>query len=236
MKVTLLAHTPEPEKLIAAAAKLCYSGKPDVESLMDSLTPESTEKFVDKLTSLGHESPFEHASFTFAIEGVSRAFLAQLSRHRVGVSLSVVSQRYVSMEKFETILPPAIKANDKARILYRSIEADVKNAYKEMQELGIKNEDARAILMNAQECRLIMTANVRALWHLASERMCSRAQKEINSVITEIIRQCQEVSPVLFKNAGPKCMKGYCPEGAMCCGRAPTMDMLLKAYKESKAS
>lgn len=236
MKVTLLAHTPEPEKLIAAAAKLCYSGKPDVESLMDSLTPESTEKFIDKLVSLGHESPFEHASFTFAIEGVSRAFLAQLSRHRVGVSLSVVSQRYVSMEKFETILPPAIKANDKARILYRSIEADVKNAYKEMQELGIKNEDARAILMNAQECRLIMTANVRALWHLASERMCSRAQKEINSVITEIIRQCQEVSPVLFKNAGPKCMKGYCPEGAMCCGRAPTMDMLLKAYKESKAS
>lgn len=230
MKVTLLAHTPEPEKLIAAAAKLCYSGKPNVESLMDSLTPESTEKFIDKLVSLGHESPFEHASFTFAIEGVSRAFLAQISRHR-HISLSVVSQRYVSMEKFETILPPAIKANDKARILYRAIVADIKKAYKEMQDMGIKNEDARAILMNAQECRMILTANVRTLWHLAHERMCVRAQTEARSVVTEMIRQCKEVSPVLFKNAGPKCVKGYCPEGSMTCGKAPTMEELKRAWQ-----
>lgn len=69
-------------------------------------------------------------------------------------------------------------------------------------------------------------------WH---ERMCVRAQAEAWSVVTEMIRQCKEVSPVLFKNAGPKCMKGYCPEGAMTCGKAPTMEELLKAYEGMKS-
>ncbi len=232
MKVTLLTHTNEPEKIIAAAANLCYSGKADVDSLLESLTPETVGKLIDKLISMGHESPFEHASFTFAIEGVSRAFLAQVSRHR-HISLSVMSQRYVSMEKFETLMPAAIKNNDEARILYRALVADVKTAYKKMQEMGIKNEDARAILMNAQECRMILTANVRSLWHLANERMCVRSQSEIRAVVTEMIRQCREVAPALFRNAGPKCVKGFCPEGKMSCGKAPTMDVLLKAYTDS---
>ena len=229
MKVTLLAHTPEPEKVVAAAANLCYSGKADIDSLMDSLTPESTEKLINKLISMGHESPFEHVSFTFGIEGVSRAFLAQISRHR-HISLSVMSQRYVSMEKFETLMPAAIKNKDKARILYRAIEADIKSAYKQMQEMGIKNEDARAILMNAQECRMILTGNVRSLWHLAHERMCARAQSEIRAVVTEMIRQCKEVAPTLFQNAGAKCVKGFCPEGHMSCGKKPTLEELKKAY------
>ena len=203
MKVTLLAHTPEPEKVVAAAANLCYSGKADIDSLMDSLTPESTEKLINKLISMGHESPFEHVSFTFGIEGVSRAFLAQISRHR-HISLSVMSQRYVSMEKFETLMPAAIKNKDKARILYRAIEADIKSAYKQMQEMGIKNEDARAIL--------------------------ARAQSEIRAVVTEMIRQCKEVAPTLFQNAGAKCVKGFCPEGHMSCGKKPTLEELKKAY------
>ena len=234
MKVTLLSHTSHPERLVAAAANLCYSGKADVDSLLESLTPEAVEKLIDKLVSMGHESPFEHSSFTFAIEGVSRAFLAQISRHR-HISLSVMSQRYVSMEKFETLMPVAIKNKDEARILYRSIEADIKTAYQKMQEMGIKNEDARAILMNAQECRMILTANVRALWHLANERMCVRAQSEIRAVVTEMIRQCREAAPALFRNAGPKCVKGFCPEGKMSCGKVPTMETLLKAYEGMKS-
>ena len=232
MKVTLLTHTNEPEKIIAAAANLCYSGKADVDSLLESLTPEAVGKLIDKLISMGHESPFEHSSFTFAVEGVSRAFLAQISRHR-HISLSVMSQRYVSMEKFETLMPASIKNKDEARILYRAVEADIKTAYKKMQDMGIKNEDARAILMNAQECRMILTANVRSLWHLANERMCVRAQSEIRAVVTEMIRQCREVAPALFRNAGPKCVKGFCPEGKMSCGKVPTMDVLLKAYTDS---
>ena len=92
-KVTLLTHTPEPEKIIAAAAKLCYSAA-EINHLLDNLTEEKTEKFLQRLVDLGHESPIEHVTFTFGIEGVSRALLAQITRHRIA-SFSVQSQRYV---------------------------------------------------------------------------------------------------------------------------------------------
>ena len=230
MKVTLLAHTPEPEKLVAAAAKLCYSQKVNIESLMDSLTPDNVEKFVGKLESYGHGSPFEHASFTFAIEGVSRAFLAQITRHRVGTSFSVRSQRYCSEENFETIMPPAVKANDEARIAYRSVEADIKNAYHKMREAGIANEDARSILPNSCETRMIVTMNVRQLWHYFNERCCTRAQTEHRQVANEMLRLCKKAAPILFRHAGPKCVQGYCPEGSMSCGKVPTMEELQKAY------
>ena len=234
MKVTLLAHTPEPEKLVAAAAKLCYSQSADVATLMDGLTPEATEKFLNKLMDLGHKSPVEHVSFTFAIEGVSRAFLAQISRHRVGVSLSVRSQRYCSESNFETVMPPAVYANDEARIAYRSVEADIKAAYKKMQEVGIANEDARSVLPNSCETRMIVTMNARELFHFFGERCCTRAQLEIRQGAVEMLRLCKEVAPILFKNAGPKCVQGYCPEGSMSCGKAPTMKKLQEAYKLMK--
>ena len=234
MKVTLLAHTPEPEKVVAAAAKLCYSQSADVASLMKGLTPEATEKFLNKLMALGHESPIEHVSFTFAIEGVSRAFLAQQSRHRLQ-SMSVRSQRYCSESNFETVMPPAIKLNDEARIAYRTIEADVRAVYKRMQDVGIANEDARSVLPNSCETRMIITMNARELMHYFGERCCTRAQLEIRQVANEMLRQCKEVAPLLFKNAGPKCTKGCCPEGAMSCGRAPTMEALLNAYNNKTA-
>ena len=230
MKVTLLTHTPEPEKVVAAAANLCYSQKVNVDTVMSSLTPESTKKLLTMLQNSGHESPFEHASFTFAIEGVSRAFLAQITRHRVGASYSVRSQRYCSEADFETIMPPAIEKNDEARIAYRSVVADIKHAYTKMQELGIKNEDARSVLPNACETRMIVTMNVRELWHFFNERCCTHAQLEIRQVANAMLRLCQEAAPLLFQNAGAKCVKGYCPEGKRGCGKAPTMEDLQKAY------
>ncbi len=108
MKVELLAYTPDADKIVAAAAKLCYA-KSDIANLMDGLTPEKTESFLKILSDLGHESPVEHASFTFGIEGVSRALLAQITRHRIA-SFSVQSQRYVSKLDFEYVTPPEIEA------------------------------------------------------------------------------------------------------------------------------
>lgn len=230
MKVTLLAHTPEPERLVAAAAKLCYSQKADIDSLMESLTPEATEKFLNKLIELNHESPLEHVSFTFAIEGVSRAFLAQHSRHRLQ-SMSVRSQRYCSESNFKTIIPPAVMNSYPAKIAYQKAEDSIKAAYTLMQEAGVKNEDARSILPNSCETRMIVTMNVRELLHYFNERCCTRAQFEIRQVANEMLRQCKEVAPILFKNAGPKCVKGYCPEDKMSCGKAPTMSELQRAYK-----
>ena len=123
MKVALIAHTALPEKLVAASAKLCYSAS-SIDTVMDGLTEEKTASFVDMLSEIGHESPTEHASFTFGIEGVSRSLLAQLTRHRMA-SYSVQSQRYVTANQFEYVIPPEIAAIPEAAEEYlRAMEED----------------------------------------------------------------------------------------------------------------
>ena len=116
MKVTLIAHTPDPEKTIACAAKLCYSAS-TIDTLYDGLTEEKAADFVGMLAEIGHESPIEHASFTFGIEGVSRALLAQITRHRIA-SYSVQSQRYVREKEFEFVTPPEIEACPEAKKVF----------------------------------------------------------------------------------------------------------------------
>ena len=106
LEVELIAHTPEPDKLVAASARICYSSY-DVMSIMDNMTPKQVEDLIHKLTNMGHESPFEHASFTFSVSGVSRTLLAQITRHRIA-SYSVRSQRYLEECNFGYIIPKEI--------------------------------------------------------------------------------------------------------------------------------
>ena len=230
MNVILLTHTPEPEKIVAAAAKLCYSQKADIQTLMDGLDTEATNKFIDKLMTMHHESPLEHVSFTFAIEGVSRALLAQITRHRIA-SFSVRSQRYCSEEDFDSIIPDPVYQDPKKRAVFRSAMADIKIAYNELQDLGSKNEDARSVLPNACATRMIITMNLRELLHFFNLRCCVRAQAEIRELANRMLILCEEVSPILFTHAGAHCEAlGYCPEGKMSCGRAPTLEKLLDSY------
>ena len=230
MNVILLTHTPEPEKIVAAAAKLCYSQKADIQTLMDGLDIETVNKFIDKLMTMHHESPLEHVSFTFAIEGVSRALLAQITRHRIA-SFSVRSQRYCSEEDFDSIIPDPVYQDPKKRAVFHSAMADVKIAYNELQDLGSKNEDARSVLPNACATRMIVTMNLRELLHFFNLRCCVRAQAEIRELANRMLILCEEVSPVLFTHAGAHCEAlGYCPEGKMSCGRAPTLEKLLDSY------
>ena len=230
MNVILLTHTPEPEKIVAAAAKLCYSQKADIQTLMDGLDTEAVNKFIDKLMTMHHESPLEHVSFTFAIEGVSRALLAQIARHRIA-SFSVRSQRYCSEEDFDSIIPDPVYQDPKKRAVFHSAMADVKIAYNELQDLGSKNEDARSVLPNACATRMIVTMNLRELLHFFNLRCCVRAQAEIRELANRMLILCEEVSPVLFTHAGAHCEAlGYCPEGKMSCGRAPTLEKLLDSY------
>ena len=126
MKVQLISYTPNPEKTVACAAKLCYSPI-GIDQVYDGLTEEKARDFVDMLSSMGHESPIEHVSFTFGIEGVSRAFLAQVTRHRLA-SYSVQSQRYVKENQFEYVTPPEIEADPKAKeIFIKAMEQDMEN-------------------------------------------------------------------------------------------------------------
>ncbi|MEA5039570.1 MAG: FAD-dependent thymidylate synthase [Clostridiaceae bacterium] len=241
LNVQLVTYTPEPEKLVAAAAKMCYSAS-GADAVMDGLTPDRTAKFLDMLTELGHESPIEHASFTFAVEGVSRSLLAQLTRHRIA-SFSVQSQRYVKENQFTYITPPEIAAD--AAVLTRYTEAmDACHArYLELSALlearhlstllaeGVPEkqararaekmaiEDARYVLPNACETKLMMTMNARALYNFFRLRCCNRAQWEIREMAWQMLFLCREAAPVLFAKAGPSCLHGACQEGSMSCGK-----------------
>ena len=241
-KVTLIAYTPMPEQTVACAAKLCYSPA-DIETVKDGLDQEKAAGFVDMLAKIGHESPSEHVSFTFGIEGVSRALLAQITRHRIA-SYSVQSQRYVKEAQFEFVLPPAIenipqakeeflKAMEEDQRHYDSLVSTLKQAHmKEWLRLGMDEkqaaqkaekqaiEDARFVLPNACCTKMICTFNARSLLNFFSHRCCNRAQWEIQDVAMQMLRLCLQAAPALFKTAGPPCTRGGCTEGKMTCGRA----------------
>lgn len=266
-KVKLLSHTLNPELVVACAGKLCYS-KVGVEELQEKQTEESITRFVTMLADMGHESPIEHASFTFAIEGVSRACTHQLVRHRIA-SYSQQSQRYVNLvETFDYIIPPAYRDGNHLERMYRNAMKQSSDAYESLvktaiiekaKSLGIAEiyakeiinggdsfrkefptlldffkskqrkeylaiekkaiEDARYVLPNACETKIVVTMNARTLMNFFHHRACDRAQWEIRELTDIMIKAVREVAPVLFKKAGPNCVKGPCPEGTMSCGK-----------------
>lgn len=234
MKVSLLTCTERPEKIVAAAAKLCYSNA-EVDDLMDKLTPIKIEGFLNRLSKIGHESPFEHISFTFAIEGISRACSHQLVRHRIA-SYSQQSQRYVNLKKtFAYVEPKAIQEDAKASREFHKIMKDIHNAYEKITELlkeeyiadgydektseKMSIEDARYVLPNACETKIIVTMNARALMNFFKLRCCNRAQWEIRELADKMLEICKEKAPNIFKYAGAACMHGQCSEGEMTCGK-----------------
>ena len=241
MKVELLRYTPDGEKLVASAAKLCYSAV-GIDKIEENLSEKNTDKFLEMLVDLGHESTIEHVNFTFGVEGVSRTLTHQLVRHRIG-SYSQQSQRYVKLEQFEYIIPPSIATDEEANKLFvEAMENDqeyynritdilFEKHFKEylaqgMKEREAKNksekqaiEDARYVFPNACETKIVFTMNARSLLNFFRLRTCNRAQWEIRELAIEMLRKVKGVYPTLFKNAGPACLKGPCPEGTMTCGK-----------------
>lgn len=233
LKVRLISHTPDAERVIAAAAKLCYA-RSDIDTVMEGLTPEKTEQFLEMLSSLGHESPIEHISFTFGIENVSRALLAQITRHRIA-SFSVQSQRYVAEDGFDFILPPAIEANEEAKALYLDTMEELSRRYTALTALLMEGtegtvadkkkaiEDARFVLPNGCTTKMMVTMNARSLLNFFRLRCCSRAQWEIRALAEQMLLLVKDVCPTVFRYAGPPCVKGGCSEGKMTCGKAKEM-------------
>lgn len=228
MKVALLQHTPEPELTIALAARLCYSNV-DIAALKEKLSGADIKNFLDKIMSLGHQSVLEHASFTFGVEGISRVTSHQLVRHRVA-SFSQQSQRYVShKERFAVVTPPTIAANPEFAERFEAQVAALHAAYAALVEAGIPAEDARYLLPNATETKILVTMNARELLHFFAVRCCERAQWEIRAMAVEMLKLVRPVAPTVFRNAGPGCLGGPCPEGAMCCGKMAEVRDFFKA-------
>lgn len=240
MKVKLIAFTPEPDKVVSMAAKLCYSPV-GVEEIDKKISDEEVERFLSILVSLGHESPIEHVSFSFAIEGISRACTHQLVRHRMA-SYSQQSQRYVKLDQFQFIVPPAVAANKEAKKVFEEAMEKDQEAYDKIVEILYKKEyerlisegksekkaastaekiaieDARYVFPNACETKIVVTMNARGLYNFFTHRTCERAQWEIRDLAFMMLEECKKVAPVLFKKAGPSCYEGICKEGKMSCG------------------
>lgn len=226
LKVILLKHTPNPEETVAMAAKLCYSPS-DIESLKGKIQAKDQKNFVERLMKMGHMSPVEHTSFTFAIEGISRACSHQLVRHRLA-SYSQQSQRYVSEESgFDYVIPPSIKEDKELKKYFEIAIKQAQEAYshivKKLNDRGVKgeaaNQDARFLLPNAAETKIIVTMNARELIHFFRQRCCNRAQWEIRQMADKMLSLVKKTAPVIFSQAGPGCLYTPCPEGEYSCGK-----------------
>ena len=217
MQVELLYHTPDPERAIATAARLCYAPV-GAKELMETMPPERVASVLSTIMAGGHFSTLEHASYTFAIDGVSRALTHQLVRHRLA-SFNQQSHRYVKFnEGIEVIKPDTIAKNEKANALFDSAMQVAEQAYADLVELGIPAEDARFVLPNAAETKIVVTMNVRELLHFFELRCCKRAQWEIRELACKMLDLVRPSAPFVFKRAGAPCVSGPCREGKMTCG------------------
>jgi len=234
LRVSLLKMTPNPEEVVAMAAKLCYSAA-DLAALEEGVQKKDQSVFIERLMGMGHMSPIEHVSFTFGIEGVSRSLLAQITRHRLA-SFSVQSQRYVAAYHpegdvtFDYVVPESIAALGKeAEDKFHSQMRTMQTWYNEwIDALGgpkeSSNEDARFVLPNAAATKMMLTMNARELMHFFSLRCCGRAQWEIRALAWEMLKLVKAEAPTLFAKAGPDCVSlGRCPEGPKSCGRVLEM-------------
>ncbi len=237
LDVKLLNSSPNALSLIYAAFRQCYSpgfvGEMWPRLLRGEVSLEKQAALITEVLASGHTSPVEHVSYTFAIQGVSRSLTHQLVRHRLA-SYSQQSQRYVDESGFEYILPPAIERIPKAREKFVRLMDLIQEAYQDLQKTlksngrtrEEANEDARFILPNAAESKIVATMNCRSLLNFFELRCCERAQWEIRELAWKMLEMVREDLPVIFASAGPKCERlGYCPEGEkFTCGKYPLKD------------
>ena len=216
MHVILLSYTHEPDALVAAAARICYRDVTASE-LLQNEEENLSRKLIAELFRSGHTSTFEHVSFTFGIDGLSRVASHQLVRHRLA-SFSQQSQRYVKMnyDPEAVIIPPSIESKPEALRVFQESARASQEAYVKLIELGITKEDARFILPHGHSTRLVMTMNARELHHFFRLRLCRRAQWEIHELARKMLILCRDKAPVLFEKAGPLCIFGRCEEARTC--------------------
>ncbi len=225
LRVSLLQHTPDPDRAVAIAGRLCYAPV-SAADLKQDMSDEDIAKLVRILVRSGHHSALEHASFSFAVDGVSRACTHQLVRHRVA-SYNQQSPRDVNFGAADIFgAPLCISANAEAEAVFLQAMEDARVAYDKLVELGLAEgrtresvqEDARFVLPNAAETKIVVTMNARELRHFFQVRCCNRAQWEIRDLAWKMRGMVKDIAPNLFESSGPGCLYGACPEGKMTCG------------------
>ncbi|MCG7843906.1 MAG: FAD-dependent thymidylate synthase [Methanomassiliicoccales archaeon] len=224
MKVVLLSYTKDAERLCAAAAHSCYSPDPASE-ILEGMEEAKAGGFIDRVVGMGHHSVIEHASYTFSLEGVSRSLTHQLVRHRIA-SYSQQSQRYVSLLEPNYVTPGTIQSDPEANRVFEEAMQKAWEAYQQLMTI-VPVEDARYVLPNACATNIVVTMNARELWHFFTLRTCRRAQQEIRTAAELMLREVRQVSPSIFRDAGPACVRGKCPEGKLSCGK-PRVELKFK--------
>lgn len=231
-KVKLINHTPNPEEHIYIAARLCYAAM-DIEDIGKDVTPEDMKKLLKFLNKARHLSAFEHASFTFAIEDISRVLTHQLVRHRLA-SYNQQSHRYVKMDRdIAIIIPPSVQDIPEMREKYIALANQEIEFYQDMVDAGIPEEDARYIVGHGIETKIIVTMNARELMHFFNHRCCRRAQWEIQNLAWKMYKLGLAVAPEIFSLSGPPCLNGKCPEGKMTCGE-PYIEEMVKELLDNE--
>lgn len=211
MKVKLIAHTPYPERVCAAAASTSFKTTPPAE-ILEKMTVEKARKVLRRVIGYGHVSVIEHASFTFAIEDVSRVLETQLVRHRLA-SYTIKSGRY-NKSHCDIVIPPNIAKNKAVLKKVNEFKEYNTKIIEELIAMGVPYEDVRMLSPQGIKTNIVMTMNARELLHFFKLRCCARAQWEIRQMADEMLRQVKSVAPVIFEKAGPSCVQmGYCPEG-----------------------
>ena len=219
LKVELLGYTSDPEQNVVAAIRQCYASV-GAKELKEKTTEEVKQRLIKQVINSGHTSTLEHASFTFAIDGVSRVTEIHLIRHRIA-SFSIQSGRYVKRGDAAYRVPPKIKNLEDKKLLEKYLKhlENSQELYNELIDAGVAAEDARFCQPQSVQVKIVMTMNARELLHFFRVRSCTRAQWEIREITQQMLKLVREVAPIIFENAGPPCVsEKLCDQGKMSCG------------------
>ncbi len=214
VRVSLLEKSPNPTAMTATAARTCYSANtPEAITKRWADRPDDMVKTVDRVRAAGHHSTLEHNIFVFGVTGLSRAATHQLVRHR-HLQFDQQSQRYLAFKdaQFPYVKPKRIASLPDLSERFDALMAEIGATYKAMLDAGIPGEDARFVLPNAAASQLVVSGNARAWYEFLSLRTCNMAQWEIREMSFQVLRILKREDPVLFKDAGATCVRGYCNE------------------------
>ncbi|HOO96659.1 MAG TPA: FAD-dependent thymidylate synthase [Caldisericia bacterium] len=219
--VDLISYTPEPDKIVAKSAVIAKLGSlPD--DIEDILTDSVESEIVDKILSNRHARELEQANFTFALHGMSLPMLTHLSRHRMQ---NILMPDLTDLGTDNHVVEPeSVSNNPEAHSVFQSARRSRDSFQEAMDRFNVIKENRIYACLSGQAVSAVTTMNARELHHFLTLRTCLRAQWEIREYADKMLQLAKSVSPKIFKNAGPGCVRyGKCREGRMSCGKSQEM-------------